>query len=217
MPKRGYKQTEKHKNKKRGIKLSEEHKDKLRQAKLKNPVKYWLGKKRPNISLIMRGRKLTDEHKKKLSISHLGQISWNKGKKMPEKSRVKLSSSLKGRKLSKEHREKISKALKGKIGKNACGWKGGLTSKHNKLRNSCAIELRLWREAVLARDNWICQKCKVKNYRLCSHHIQNFIQFSELRFAIDNGITFCKNCHKLFHKKYGRRNNTKEQIKDFLK
>jgi hypothetical protein len=39
--------------------------------------------------------------------------------------------------------------------------------------------------------------------------------FSELRFNINNGITMKKEIHKLFHKIYGKKNNTKEQIEKF--
>ena len=78
------------------------------------------------------------------------------------------------------------------------------------------IEYRLWREAVFARDGWICQKCKEKGIYLHPHHILNFSIWVGFRFAIDNGITFCQNCHKLFHKKYGVKNNTKEQLEEFL-
>ena len=94
-------------------------------------------------------------------------------------------------------------------------WKGGITPQNVKIKTS--IEYRLWREVVFARDNWTCQKCKKKGGRLNPHHIENFSEFPELRFAIDNGITFCEKCHKLFHKIYGRINNNKKQIEEFLK
>lgn len=50
---------------KSGFKHSEETKEKLRQAKLNNPTKYWLGKKRPEITawLNYEGRKHTEEWK----------------------------------------------------------------------------------------------------------------------------------------------------------
>ncbi|MCH7772482.1 MAG: HNH endonuclease, partial [Bacteroidetes bacterium] len=79
-----------------------------------------------------------------------------------------------------------------------------------------SIEHSLWREAVFSRDGWTCQKCEELGIKLHPHHIQNFAQFPELRFAIDNGVTLCKKCHIKFHKKYGYRNNTAEQLERFL-
>jgi len=51
---------------------------------------------------------------------------------------------------------------------------------------------------------------------LRAHHINNFAEFSELRFAIDNGITLSEKAHIEFHKKYGFKNNTKEQLYEFI-
>ena len=79
-----------------------------------------------------------------------------------------------------------------------------------------SIDFRLWREAVFARDNWICQKYGLRGGKLHPHHIQNFAQYPELRFAIDNGITLSEKAHKEFHKKYGIKNNTKGQLEEFL-
>jgi len=111
-----------------------------------------------------------------------------------------------------EVRMKSSEARKGE--KN-CNWKGGITPERQRIRNS--IEYRLWQEAVFARDNWTCQKCGQRGGYLQPHHILNFAEHKELRFAIDNGITFCKSCHKAFHRLYNNRRNTREQVEAFLR
>jgi len=116
-----------------------------------------------------------------------------------------------GRKSSEFTRTKSSKSHKGD---KSYLWKGGLTEKNKSIRNS--IEYRLWREAVFARDNWTCQRYRIKGGKLAPHHIQNFSQYPELRFAIDNGITLSDTAHQAFHNKYGRKNNTREQLIEFL-
>ena len=49
-----------------------------------------------------------------------------------------------------------------------------------------------------------------------AHHILNYAEHKELRLNVDNGITFCVDCHKIFHKRFGYKNNNKEQINEFL-
>jgi tRNA uridine 5-carbamoylmethylation protein Kti12 len=56
--------------------------------------------------------KTSDETRKRLSESHMGQIAWNKGKKMSEEQKLKLSNAKKGKKLSEIHRQRISDSLK---------------------------------------------------------------------------------------------------------
>lgn len=107
------------------------------------------------------------------------------------------------------------KRLEWMVGEKNPLWKGGVTPKNLIIRRS--IEYRLWRESVYARDNWTCQKCKDNHGKnLVAHHINNFAQHPELRFAIDNGITLCAKCHNLFHKKNGVKDNTIEQLSAFL-
>jgi len=77
-------------------------------------------------------------------------------------------------------------------------------------------DYELWRKSIFQRDDFTCQKYGIKGGKLVAHHINNFSQFPELRLAIDNGITLSEKAHKEFHKKYGKKNNTKGQIKEFL-
>ena len=136
---------------------------------------------------------------------------------------------------SKETREKMRKSAMGNThgfqtgrpsvfkgkerpnlrGENHWNWKGG-TSPQAKIFKA-KIEYRLWREAVFARDNWTCQRCEIRGKKeLHPHHIQNFAQYPELRTSIENGITLCIDCHRGFHRIYGQKDNTKEQLEKFL-
>ena len=95
-----------------------------------------------------------------------------------------------------------------------CNWKGGVTSENEHIRKS--IEYKLWQDSVFARDNFTDQKTGIRGGDLHAHHIQNFSSHPELRFAIDNGITLSVKSHRAFHKKYGFKNNTMEQLTEFL-
>lgn len=115
-----------------------------------------------------------------------------------------------GHKQTLEHKRKMSESHKGNKNHN---WRGGITEVHQLLRKQ--LEYRVWRKAVFERDDWKCKKCgEFENLR--AHHIKNFSKYPELMFAIDNGITFCEDCHKLFHKIFGKIHNTPEQILKFL-
>jgi len=174
-----------------------------------------------------KGQVRTEETRRKISEVMKGNTI-RKGVKLSEETRRKMrkaakkrgaSKWLKGRKLSEETKRKLSEVSKNKpkpwiSGKKNSNWKGGITPENIKIRQS--IEYRLWREAVFARDNYTCQKYGIRGVELCSHHIQNFAQYPELRFAIDNGITLSEKAHREFHKKYGVKNNTKEQVEKFL-
>jgi hypothetical protein len=171
------------------------------------------------ISISKTGVKLPFRKRKKQSKEHIekrmknfrGKGHWTYGKKFSKEHIKKLSISHLGHKPSLEQRIQQSNRLKGE---KSHLWKGGITPENTKIRRS--IELRLWREAVFARDNWTCQKYKIRGCHLVAHHINNFSEYPELRFAIDNGITLSEKAHKEFHKKYGFKNNTKEQLIEFL-
>jgi len=106
-----------------------------------------------------------------------------------------------------------SLSVKNKGNGNPC-WKGGIVNQNKIIRNS--IEFNLWRQSIFSKDGWICQNCKIKGGKLHAHHILNFSEHIEIRFAIDNGITLCEKCHWNFHKIYGKKNNSREQLKEFI-
>jgi len=110
-----------------------------------------------------------------------------------------------------ESKRKLSESKKGDKSWN---WKGGISSSMQKIRNS--LELKLWKKACLERDNYTCQKTGVRGGKLAVHHIKNFSQYIELRTSITNGITLGFEIHKIFHKIYGIKNNTREQLDEFI-
>jgi len=177
-----------HKGKRKGVLASEETKKKM--------------------SLVRKGRtfrpQLSEYAKKRISIANSGKIP-------SKETRKKISIANKGKKRSLKTRKLMSQNNKGN---KSSFWKGGICDKNKKIRSS--MNYKLWRKSVFERDNFTCQKYGISGRELEAHHINNFADFPELRFAIDNGITLSKKVHIEFHVKYGRKNNTKEQLLEFL-
>lgn len=195
MPSGIYNRTEEH-NKKIGIALAKEHIIKICST-CKNKFSVQQYRKDTAIFCSRRCRRHNNETKEKMSES-------KKGKKM-----------FLNHKHSEETLIKISKALIGKYrGINSWNWKGGITPKNKLIRNS--VEYYKWRNEILKRDNYTCQKTGKRGGKLIVHHLDNFSQFKDKRFDINNGVTLTENSHNKFHKIYGLRNNTKEQFKSFI-
>lgn len=129
------------------------------------------------------GRKPSKETRKKMSDSHIGHAGYWLGRKRPE-----------------EYRRRFSKIMKATLEKK----NGRVDRKKNdlihKIRHS--IEMKLCRESVFIRDGFACVWCgDNKGGNLEADHIQEFARYPKLRFAIDNGRTLCKDCHRKRHKK----------------
>jgi len=105
----------------------------------------------------------------------------------------------KGIKLSDKTKQKISKNHANINGSNNPNWKGGKTKRVFCLRTS--KRYKKWRIKVFKRDNYTCQKCYQYGGDLEAHHpipvfkLVNTL-FEKYIFNTDNGITFCKRCHK---------------------
>jgi hypothetical protein len=118
-------------------------------------------------------------------------------------------SSLKGKKVThlsnhqfKKGFQPWNKGIKGWCDKFGAGFKKGEKNvmwcggkSYDRDRKS--FEYKQWRMSVFIRDNFTCQFCYQRGVRLEAHHIKPWAKYEELRFDINNGITLCKECHKL--------------------
>lgn len=170
----------------KGIPLDEKHKEILRKLRI--------------------GKKHTQAYKDKMSefMKEYRKTHENPSKRPEVREKIRQTNLRKG----------ITWPKQVMFGDQNPAWKGGITPENVKIRNS--IEMNLWIQAVFARDNYTCQKYGIRGGDLVAHHILNFSSYPELRFAIDNGITLSKKAHDEFHKKYGKKNNTVEQLEEFI-
>lgn len=119
---------------------------------------------------------MSEETKRKVSVAKKGQAPWNKGKPWGEDFREKSSAS------HKRYYDRVGRAT---------------------VKRAHHINDRLyarWREAVFARDAFRCHECGVSGGTLNAHHIKPWATYPELRYAVDNGATFCANCHRKQHR-----------------
>ena len=161
------------------------------------------------------GRKQSDEHKKNRleSLRKNGKL----------KGRV---SQFKGKHHTPEAIEKNRLAHIGNTNKRGKGYKTKLS-----FSLKMGPQYAAWRLAIYERDRFICQKCLKNKDTLNAHHIKSYstiireydiktyedaLNCKEL-WNLDNGITFCFDCHHEFHNKYGQRNNNLQQVLEFIK
>lgn len=79
------------------------------------------------------------------------------------------------------------------------------------------IAKRSWAKFIKRKDNFQCQKCGYDIIDgLTSHHIQPLHTHPELAHDINNGICLCYNCHAIFHNIYGKKQQNKEELDEFM-
>jgi len=161
----------------------------------------------------VKGYHPTDEQKKHLAKINSGKISPMKGKHHTEESIQKMREA---KRNCKPNKTSFKKGMPQPHGKDHWNWKGGLTSFQDLIRNS--EKYSNWRTQVFGRDNFTCQHCGVRGTWLEAHHIislsklieDNSITSFEEAISCDNlwdlnnGITYCKDCHKLLKQKSGK-------------
>lgn len=111
---------------------------------------------------------------------------------------------------------------KSRVGPKGSNWNHNLSieDRENKSRRIRSITgYNEWRISVYRKNNFTCQKCGTKDGhkdKFNAHHILSYSEYPDLRTDISNGITFCKKCHSLYHKIYGKKNNNLNQIEEFI-
>lgn len=93
-------------------------------------------------------------------------------------------------------------------------WKGGISSERSRLASTNLYGE--WREKVLVRDDFTCQKCGNKN-EINTHHIIPYKLNKEIALNPDNGITLCNSCHRKYHSIYGHNNSNIETLNEYFK
>lgn len=173
------------------------------------------------IRAFQKNKVVSEETKKKLSKIFLGRktnriprsafkkgsIPWNKGQKNVFSPETIMKMSLarknfvpanKGKKASIETRLKQKeRALERyKVKENHPRWKEDRNSLYKSEKKHEDTKYRYWMKEVKDRDGW---KCKINNKnckgRLEAHHILNWVDYPELRYEINNGITLCQAHH----------------------
>lgn len=87
-------------------------------------------------------------------------------------------------------------------------------------RNS--TQSKEWTLKIKERAKYTCQCCgSTVISGMAAHHILNWSSNEDLRYEMSNGICLCNNCHNpymhgSFHNTYGTRNNTKEQLQEYI-
>ena len=123
---------------------------------------------------------------------------------------------------SEEYRKKqsISKlgernGMYNKVGDLNPAFKGNITIEE-RVKSRQYFLYKRWKKEVLEKANHTCQCCGKSDVKLNTHHLNSYTDFPTQRSDINNGVCLCEDCHKLFHKLYGGKHNTKEQFEDFM-
>jgi len=170
-------------------------------------------------------KKCASDFRKGNPLSHLseyqfkkGVSTWNKGLTKKDHPGLKRVSDLKKgdlnpmrqdeakRKSSQSHKGKkpsVATRLKKSLSMKKVWDKKGRSGQERKSRAQ-DLEYRQWRMAVFTRDNFTCQFCRTRGCYIEAHHVKSWSKYPALRYDQENGVTLCKECHKLT-KNYGRK------------
>jgi len=174
--------------------LGKHHTAETKKKMSKNNARYWLGKKKPEMSgenHPMYGKHHTKESRQKMSESC---------KKNPARYWL-------GKRPPDHVYEAVRLAHLGKPPRNK--GKGTRTILRKRIKN--LQKYKKWRMSVFERDKYTCQECGKRGGELNPHHIIPFslilnrfgiktlkqAEKCALLWDVNNGMTLCRECHKL--------------------
>lgn len=86
-----------------------------------------------------------------------------------------------------------------KRGEDNPAWKGGIAGA--RCVDFKSDEYRQFRKTVFERDGYRCVICGEVGGDLNAHHIKKYSEYPLLRYEANNGITLCRKCHYIQHRK----------------
>jgi len=170
---------------------------------------------RARMGKLRKGCKLSEEHKRKIGRKGEKHHCWNGGKISTPCSfcgtlvqRYERHLGTISKVCCSSHKCKAQMTRDQLAGEKHWNWQGGITRDRDRIRTS--IKYTTWRDAVLARDEYTCQRCEHVGGKIAAHHK---IAFSRLLRKYDvstydqamgekrlwylsNGETLCLSCHK---------------------
>jgi hypothetical protein len=150
----------------------------------------------------------SDETRRLLSELRRGTDPWNKGLDISD-DRVKKY--VAGMKKAKQLNPPI-------VAKNS-NWKGGISAIKTPFPSSDRFNKWLdFRNAQISKNGCRCYKCSrvLFHNELEIHHLLSQTKYPEYIFEPRNCFVFCKNCHKQFHREFGKKNFTPADAVNFI-
>lgn len=166
-----------------GTKHSEETKEKMRLAAQGRDVSHldWTGKSHTAEAR----QKISDSNKQRAANGNHPLL----GFKFSKESKLKMRESHLGKIVSEETKKKLSEA---KSGEKHWNWKEDRSKLSKNEKKHLCGHYKQWMLEVKNRDNW---KCQLENSechgKLEAHHILNWLDYPQLRYHLNNGITLC--------------------------
>jgi len=188
-----WKWSEEFKTRVKGRCFSEQHRNKLSEAKRRNPVQFWVGKKRDKETKEKMEKTMFKKGHVPWNKGIKGLTPWNKGVSTSEVTKKKISKSVTEAMLQSEVLQKIS-------GENSPHWRGGSSFEPYPIIFNGRLK-----EDIRRRDNYTCQLCGVRQDQLTGRFLKlniHHIDYNKNNCDSNNLVSVCHRCNvRINHKR----------------